>query len=79
MKKKVVISKEELRTLSSWLDEADAPKDVHQTITKLIKTYSFVEVLIAKNKNILNRFLELMGIKPKSERASQLNQFRGFL
>ena len=74
------LSAEELQLLESWLDanEKTMPEDIVKLQRRIFMMTKFFGDLIAKNKDLLARLREYMGISPKSEKGSQLaNQLRG--
>ncbi len=69
-----VLSKAEVDTVEAWLNKQNAPGDIKKIFSKIVKLNGFVNDVVLKNKNLARRLLEAMGLAPKSERGSQLDQ-----
>ena len=78
---KTGLSNEEILRWAEWFekDPRQIPEDIASIHRRLVMISIFVNNIVAKNRDLLQRLREYMGLAPKSEKGSQLtNQRRGF-
>ena len=74
--KQKLFSTHEIEELKKWLSDqgGSLPTKINELISRLLGFYQGFVRLIETNKSLKERMMEFMGIKPKSERGSQINQ-----
>ena len=73
------LSIKEIKSVDAWLRQTDdqTPKVVKTIVARLLEWYRSLEPIIEIHQSVVDRLREMMGIKPKSERGSSLNQSGG--
>lgn len=80
--KSSTLTSAEIARLEAWLDASQKtlPEDIVKLQRRILLILTFFSDLAAKNKDLLARLSEFMGISSKSEKGSQLaNQRWGIL
>jgi hypothetical protein len=57
-----------------WFNGQNPPEEIRKTFNEIMRLQGFIHALVRKNRSLMGRLREFMGLSPKSEKGSQLNQ-----